>query len=281
MLRAALTYAATGWHVFPCRYRAKEPLTTHGFQDATTEAGTIRAWWQRWPQANIGLATGRGSGVVVLDVDPRHGGDDALLYLPSFPATVECLTGGGGRHIYFEAPAFEVRCSNNALGPGLDVKGDGGYVLLPPSVHPTGRAYQWEVSSDPAEVEIAPMPGWLLGSIRHSSPQFGALAAPSMHLPVGRRTLDFIAAGAPIGDQRLRAVAAARNLLSAGYTVESAAEAIWCGLRASAWDPDREPWSEDDALRIVADLASKPAPAPRPLERAATVRRTWAAEVPA
>jgi hypothetical protein len=144
----------------------------------------------------------------------------------------------------------------------LDLKADGGYVLLPPSLHPSGRCYTWEVSCHPDEVPIAVMPDWLLDMLRPAatSPEKseGCHTQSVVRLPVGRRTLAFIAQGAPIGEQRLRAVAAARNLLSAGYSVEAVADAIWQGLQASDWDPSREPWTEQDALKIVADLARKP-----------------------
>ena len=285
MLEHALCYASRGWPVFPCRRRGKEPLVPGGFKAATTDPATIRSWWRRYAQPNIGMPTGRASGVVVLDIDPRHGGDESLLGLPPLPETVECLTGGGGRHIYFAWPGFEVRCANNAIGLGLDLKADGGYVLLPPSVHPSGRRYEWELSSQPDDTPIAPTPDWLLQAIRpaSTSPEKseGCHTQNNMRLPVGRRTLAFIAQGAPIGEQRLRAVAAARNLLSAGYSIEAAADAIWHGLQASDWDPSREPWTEEDALKIVADLASKPAPPLRPLEREQRVPGVWEAEIPA
>lgn len=270
-LQDALAYAARGWPIFPCRRGGKEPLVRGGFKVATADPATLRAWWRRYDQPNLGMPTGRASGVVVLDVDPRNGGDESLLDLPALPETVECLTGGDGHHIYFAWPGFPVRCRSNAFGPGLDLKGDGGYVLLPPSVHPSGRRYEWEVSSHSDEVAIAPMPDWLLAAGRPAAvapPHADAGGLPqAVRLPVGRRTRAFLARGAPIGEQRLRAVAAARNLLTAGYSLEAAAAAIWQGLQASPWDPAREPWTEADAYQIVADLAAKPAPLLQPLER--------------
>jgi len=145
-------------------------------------------------------------------------------------------------------------------------------VLLPPSVHPCGRTYTWELSSHPDDTPIAAMPDWLLKVTPTISD--GCHIQNSVRLPVGRRTLEFIAQGAPIGSQRLRAVAAARNLLSAGYSIEAAADAIWQGLRASDWDPTW-PWTEEDAYRIVRDLARKPAPPLRPLERHYPAPRVW------
>ncbi len=148
VLACALWYASLGWPVFPCRPGAKEPLTAHGVLDATIDEQTIRSWWAKWPAANVAIATGAKAGLVVLDVDPRHGGDESLAALEAkygkLPSTVECLTGGGGRHLYFKYPGGTIK-NATALGgwPGLDVKGDGGYVIAPPSIHPSGERYRW------------------------------------------------------------------------------------------------------------------------------------------
>ena len=181
-LETALVYASRGWPVFPvhtptgaecscgkpnCEHAGKHPRTKHGFHDATTDQTTIQRWWTRWPDANIGIATGAASGLVVLDVDPRHGGDETLADLErkhgSLPNTVECLTGGGGRHIYFAHPGGQVK--SRTIAPGVDVKADGGYIVAPPSVHASGRRYEWEVSSRPDDTLVAP-PKWLLTMVR-------------------------------------------------------------------------------------------------------------------
>lgn len=177
--RAALHYATQfGWRVFPlhtadekgcscgradCGGPGKHPRTSDGSRGATTDAKQIRAWWVQWPDANVAIATG--AGLVVIDIDPRHGGDDALVdlraKLGALPDTVEALTGGGGRHIFLSAP-IEVRNSANVLGEGVDVRGEGGYVVAAPSVHASGKAYAWEASSRPDEVEVQPVPqAWL------------------------------------------------------------------------------------------------------------------------
>ena len=142
--------------VFPCN--GKLPRTEHGFHDASTDTDTVISWWQRWPDANIGIATGARSGLVVLDVDVQHGGQGTLNERGKLPEAPEVLTGGGGKHIYFVHPGGEVRYSAGKLGPGLDVRGDGGYMVAPPSVHENGRAYKWlrELGSPP------PLPAWLL-----------------------------------------------------------------------------------------------------------------------
>src|SRR5262245_4099309 len=151
LAEAALAYARMGWSVFPLAPRTKEPLRgSHGFKDATTDPATIERWWQEHPDANIGLAT---TDVVVLDIDPRNGGDYTLADLETehgrLPHTVESVTGSGGRHIFFQLHGVPIRKGTHALGHGLDIKTDGGYVVLSPSVHPNGQRYEWEASSEP------------------------------------------------------------------------------------------------------------------------------------
>lgn len=140
LLRAALKYTAHGWSVFPIKPRAKEPLTAHGFKDATGNEDQIRTWWTRRPEANIGVATGTRSGILVLDADGSEG-DRALVAMGVEVPTLTSIT-ARGRHLYFvHAPG--IGCSV-ALCTGLDVRGDGGYVVAPPSVHESGFAYQWD-----------------------------------------------------------------------------------------------------------------------------------------
>lgn len=159
---AALHYARRGWAVFPlyepaenglcscgnpkCPSPGKHPRVKHGVLEATTNEALIQEWWTKWREANIGIATGKRSGVVVLDVDPRHGGDKSLAELEAMGGalkTLECETGGGGRHLYFLAPEERLK---NKVGfmPGLDFRGDNGYVVAPPSTHITGGLYRWK-----------------------------------------------------------------------------------------------------------------------------------------
>jgi hypothetical protein len=128
----------------------------------------VGAWWRRWPHANVGVATGRVSGVVVVDVDPRTGGDASLDALQAryghLPATVECHTGGGGRHLYFAAPPDPLPSA--VLAPGVEVKGEGGLVVVPPSRHASGRAYEWAPGRSPEALSPAPLPAWA-GALAH------------------------------------------------------------------------------------------------------------------
>jgi len=172
LVDAAVRYAEMGWPVFPCHPTEHRPLVKKGFYAATTDVATIREWWGvrgRWPDAAIALRTGEEAGVFVVDIDPRHGGDIFLDELEAeqgtLPHTVECQTGGGGRHIYFKWPGKRVKCSTGQIASGIDVKGDGGYVILPPSDHKSGNTYNWLFEHEPGECPIADAPAWLLERI--------------------------------------------------------------------------------------------------------------------
>lgn len=164
-LDAALGYAGRGWAVIPCEPRGKLPLTEHGSRDATTDADTIRAWWLRWPAANVAIVTGAVSGLVVLDIDAREPkrGDVSLVELVRdrgpIPWTLEVLTGSGGAHYYFAIPAgLTLRNSASRIGPGIDSRGEGGFVIAPPSMHASGSRYSWIDDGAP----LAELSGWLL-----------------------------------------------------------------------------------------------------------------------
>jgi hypothetical protein len=144
-LRKALEHAVHGWPVFPCVPCGKEPLTWHGHLDATTDRSRITAWWNRWPGANIGVPTGGRSGVLALDVDPDKGGEESLTLLEdshgALPETRTHSTGSGGRHYLFKYPEGSgIRNSTSKLAEGLDVRAEGGYIIVPPS-HTT-QAYE-------------------------------------------------------------------------------------------------------------------------------------------
>jgi DNA-binding transcriptional ArsR family regulator len=163
----ALGYAKKSIPVFPCKPGRKEPLTSNGHKDATTDPDRIRAWWSRWPDANIAMPTGKRSGFVVVDVDPEHGGYDSLAELHEaghgLPLTATIKTGGGGVHHYLRCPeGIEIRNSAGKLGPGLDIRGEGGYVIVPPSV--TEGPYEVLHKRPPAEA-----PEWLLEALREPS----------------------------------------------------------------------------------------------------------------
>lgn len=162
----AAAYAAHGWRVFPlhspgdgptgcdcrktdCTHPAKHPRTLHGLLDATTDIDKIVRWWTMWPTANIAIATGVVSGLVVIDIDPRNGAMDTLARLAdnghTFGKTGQVLTHSGGWHLYYRHPGGKVTSRSNALGTGIDIKGDGGYVVAPPSRGVLGP-YVWQVA---------------------------------------------------------------------------------------------------------------------------------------
>lgn len=171
LLRAALQYVRRGIPVFPCDQN-KRPLLHNGFHGASTDDRQVELWWSRWPDACIGIPTGRVSGFWVLDVDvrPEADGRESLWALEErhgkLPDTVVSLTPSGGSHYLFEY-AEQVRSSAGKLGPGLDVRGDGGYVLVAPSVI-DGRPYEWESCNPP---KSNPAPEWLLALVRPPEPR--------------------------------------------------------------------------------------------------------------
>lgn len=194
MLDAALAYAARGWRVFPLREKDKTPKIRsahpqgdplngvcrgecgregHGCHDATTDEAKIRKWWGKWPDANIGIATGAGSGVDVLDLDCTNDvKDNGLAVLTNLEAVYgqihapTVVTGGGGQHLYFEhADGVQNRAK---MLPGIDVRGDGGYVVAPPSTHKSGSSYTWIGGNTPDKP--AKWPQWLLDEARKQKP---------------------------------------------------------------------------------------------------------------
>jgi hypothetical protein len=166
-LAYALAYAAMGWHVLPLEPRAKAPLgrlVPRGMHDATIDPEVIRGWWQRNPQAGVGIALAQ-SGLVAVDVDPRNGGTDTFEQLQaahgSLRSDVMAFTGGGGEHHVFLVPHGAAISLPGTLGAGIDLKANG-YIVVEPSVHPSGKQYGWEASSSPLDgVVPSPLPDWL------------------------------------------------------------------------------------------------------------------------
>ena len=167
LLNAALLYAERGWRVCPlyepladgrcscgrvdCNSPGKHLRTNHGLKDATTDIARIRSWWEAWPNANIGIATGPDSGLVVLDVDCP----EILNGWQSDTLTAET---GKGQHFYFALNGTAVKNSVRKLGDGLDLRGDGGYVVAPPSRHASGVTYTWR----DFDREPQPAPTWIV-----------------------------------------------------------------------------------------------------------------------
>jgi Bifunctional DNA primase/polymerase, N-terminal len=157
---AAIDYARRGWAVFPVLPRGKRPITEHGLNDASTDPGLVAAWWEQRPQANIGVNCGR-SGLLVVDLD---GGQAVRAWVElaggkGGQPTLAAGT-GGGIHLYFvgDGPS-----SAGRVAPHIDTRGAGGYVIAPPSVHPSRATYRWL----DAAVAPSPAPSWLLEALDH------------------------------------------------------------------------------------------------------------------
>jgi len=159
-LDAALYYQQLGWNVIPLRPRDKKPLlpSWRKFQTKKVTENLIRGWWAKTPDANIGILTGAVSGIVVLDVDGEEGRKSLQQVAGGLPPTA-CSNTGKGNHYIFRHPGGDLRNFAGKL-PGLDFRGDGGYIVAPPSIHPSGRRYEWAIP--PADAPPVDLPEWLL-----------------------------------------------------------------------------------------------------------------------
>src|SRR3954453_12325857 len=145
----ALHCAERGWHVFPCSPKDKKPLTDHGLNDATCDRAIIEQWWRQWPRAMIGVRTGPESGFFAIDLDinpekklNRIAAFDALKNGGELPETIITQTPRGGQHLWFRY-VTGIRNSAGKIALGVDVRGDGGYIIAPPSRRVDGAEYQF------------------------------------------------------------------------------------------------------------------------------------------
>jgi hypothetical protein len=269
---AALELAAAEWAVFPLRARDKRPLRAcrdcwqsgcrapadcghqlcHGVLDATIDLAAVTRWWAQRPQANIGARVP--AGCIVLDIDPRHGGDAALAELEArwgpLPTTVRVRTGSGGWHYYFRC---RVKVSQSRLPRGVEIKTPAGYCVMPPSVHPdTGARYEW-ACVDP----IPPSPpGWLGDLIRvktvtNTRPASTGTTAFSASPGIDRGPI-------PDGARHRELVSLAGWLRSAGFDWDDAVRFYRTRWEACAQPPAaRWPLSWDDALSKLEDIYSR------------------------
>lgn len=245
MLRTALALAQRKLAVFPCRPRDKRPATANGLKDATTDPEAITAWWRSEPSYNIAIATGTVSNIFAIDIDGVDAeGELRRLEADSgaLPATVEAIT-ARGRHVYFTMPDTDVRNSAGKIAPGIDVRGTGGYVLAPPSLHPTGRRYAWSVDSANT---FAAAPGWLVAMAAAPLKGNGAGAVPAS-------TWRELVKGVAEGARDCSATKLAGHLLRHRIDPIVALELLQ-GWNATRCDP---PLPEADIERIVASIARK------------------------
>ena len=256
LLREALQYAARGWQVLPlhtptpegctcrnpdCKSAGKHPRTISGLKDASEDAGIIQGWWERWPEANVGIATGPDSRLCVLDVDGEDG-QASLAALESLPQTLRALTGRTGNHgerkgfhLYFTFPnGATISNSAGRLGKGLDIRGSGGYVVAPPSIHSSGLHYEWDTDGS----TIADLPAWLIAKL--SKPALAIVSTPRNGILEGQRNSTLLSL--------------AGSMHKRGMTSESIAAALQEENRQSC----SPPLSEDEVSGIVASVQRYP-----------------------
>jgi predicted transcriptional regulator len=257
-ITTALAYAGRGWPVFPCNPITKAPLIPKGFKDATTEDFKIRAWWTQWPNAMIGVPTGAASGFWVLDIDQDaergktglqslHDMDHDLSELMD---TAVSQTASGGYHALFRFdPDHPVTNARGSLKRFLDVRGEGGYVVMAGSTRADGRSYAW--INDPADCEIEAAPAWLLDAIQSHGSTTNPLdlnTATSLKTPAQRvaaiepgtwheSTRDIIARMVREGSSDETVAALAPLFTTQGFTVEQTQRELLTHARTA-----REKW---------------------------------------
>jgi Bifunctional DNA primase/polymerase, N-terminal/Primase C terminal 1 (PriCT-1) len=243
---AARQYLDKGLSPIPLKPRSKEPLIPwKEFQSRHATREELRSWFCDG-RNNIGTVTGAISNVTVIDVDVRHGGEKSMALLEQrftrFPPTTEAVTGGGGRHYFFQHPGGVVPNSAGQLAAGIDVRGDGGYVAVAPSVHPCGNIYRWVDGRSFLDVPPTPLPQWLLRLIRHPvhnreqrREQWGEIASRS--LEEGSRNSGIARLTGHLLRHRIDPSVALNLILS--------------------WNRDhcRPPLSDDEVTRVVRSIA--------------------------
>jgi len=261
---AALAYTQRGWAVLPlystqdgactcakgdsCKSPGKHPILAGGVHGATSDEDEVARLWREYPGANIGIATGRASGLVALDVDPRNGGRETMKLLAGtigpVPPTVYAHTGGGGSHRLFCYPGGPLPTRHAPAGlSGVDVQSDGAYIVAPPSRHASGQCYRWREGRDPASLSLAALPdAWLM---RLAAPETPPSPPPRLSL------------GDTIGEggRNTHLTSRAGALRQAGLS----AEAILAALKVVNSERCTPPLDEDEVARIAASVGRYPA----------------------
>lgn len=265
MMRAALSYAALGWHIFPCYWivenghcscgksdcksPGKHPLSAAvpwGQKGATTEAKTIRDWWTRFPKANIAVHL-EASGLCAVDIDPRNGGIETIEMLEAQhgPLVSDLLqfSGGGGEHRIFQKPGQQQLPGK--LGPGVDMKLNG-YVMLEPSNHLSGHQYAWEASSDPRDGILAsPLPDWVRDLAAARTVSISAPDAPQRVVQISEDQKAEIESALPQipADDR-------DTWLKVGMALQSTGEMQWAYDTWTRWSQTSEKFDPVDQIRV-------------------------------
>ena len=269
-LHWALYYASRGWRVLPlhsveggcctcgdatCRSPGKHPRTPHGVKDASINPRQIHLWWKWWPTANVGIATGVPSGIVVFDIDPRNGGDVSDEQLrKEFPAAfaelLEVRTGSGGAHLYFECRSPTPSRAN--IRPGIDVKADGGYVVAPPSLHISGSRYRFVSNSG---LIPPPLPAALHDLILPKAQAQGGGDASRTHeldsLRVSDAIKNLVREGKPRGRRSEAMFGAIRATIKAGHSDEEIIAVLMDPANGLSEKPREkgEPWLRSELKR--------------------------------
>ena len=244
VLQAALDYAQRGWLVAPlhwivkgqcscgkptCESQGKHPLTPHGLKDSSKNPAIIRKWWKMWPEANVAIITGKESGLVVIDLDDKgHGIQEEELQSKghgNLPLTPTADTGGGGRHYFYAYNGSRIRNRAGLLDLNVDVRGEGGYVVAPPSRHLSGKQYVWRINH--IGHKVAPLPDWLHRLLTEEQKK---------HLPKDRTVpLSDLWAGVPHGKRNQTAAKLAGRLIGRGMQPEEVMSLM------SLWNTQNEP----------------------------------------
>lgn len=237
----------------PCgRDAGKHPRVSRGLLEASRDEAAVRAWWRQWPDANVGLATGKASGWVVIDIDTGKGGEESLTRLEAkhgaLPPTAEVLTGGGGRHLYYAYPLRHVPSTVGKLGRGLDVRGDGGYVVAPPSLHLSGESYTWKDGRAIDGGSKTLPPDWLIAHICAVNGDGGGRprAGPRPGKPPGHY-LGLLRRGIVNGERDARLTSLAGRYMRRGLSYDEVVELLLC-VNAQRCRP---PLPENQVLKIL------------------------------
>jgi hypothetical protein len=240
--QAAVQYAQYHWSVIPMRAYDKRPVINwQQYQQRRATLQEINEWYHRWPNANVGIVTGGISGIVVLDIDPAHGGDKSLAAWTeeygALPPTVEVTTGGGGRHVYFRHPGGVIR-NKEGLAPGIDLRADGGCVVAPPSIHASGNHYIWVEGHGPGSIKPADLPDWLLALISDKE----KAAGHSMN-----HWRQLVHEGVPEGERNSTIASLSGHLLWHGVDHGVVQELLLCWNRVRC----RPPLDDEEVIRTV------------------------------
>jgi hypothetical protein len=225
----------------------KHPLVAwRDYQRKRATPDEVRSWYAQWPNANVGIITGQISNLVVIDVDPAHKGEQSLAELTerygALPETLTACSGGGGRHLYFAAPADPVAVrSRVAVAPGIDVRAEGGMVVAPPSNHPSGGRYRWLTGAHFPE-KPAPLPRWLIDLVQGTRPH--AVGHGVRHW---RR---LAAEGVSEGERNSSLAAFTGHLLWCGVDIEVIKELLLCWNRVRA----RPPLDEEEVIGTIESI---------------------------